>query len=352
MSYIGNVPTTAAFPFDQFSGNGSTTAFTLSYAPAGATSIIVSISGVVQNPNTYSVSGTTLTFTPAPPTGTSNIAVLYLGLPVVATLTPGNTAYFSSSVFTATASQTVFTPSGTYQVGFINVIRNGSQLAPADYTATNGTTVTLVNPCTAGDTVVIEVFNLTSLTGALPLTGGTVTGATTFNAAVTGTSFSTATGTLYPLVSGTAVSASGTSVDFTGIPSWAKRVTVMFNVVSTSGTSNYLVQVGNSTPTTSGYVSVSTYATTTGTVGGTSSTAGMVLFAGTATNQIFGSFTLVNVSGNIWVGTGVTADTVAATFVITSSGRVSLASALNMVRITTVNGTDTFDAGTINIMWE
>ena len=176
MSYVGNVPTTAAFPFDQFSGNGSTTAFTLSYAPAGTTSIIVSISGVVQNPNTYSVSGTTLTFTPAPPTGTSNIAVLYLGLPVVATLTPGNTAYFSSSVFTATASQTVFTPSGTYQVGFINVIRNGSQLAPADYTATNGTTVTLANPCTAGDTVVIEVFNLTSLTGALPLTGGNVTG--------------------------------------------------------------------------------------------------------------------------------------------------------------------------------
>lgn len=184
MSYVGNVPTTASFPFDQFSGNGSTTAFTLSYAPAGATSIIVSISGVVQNPNTYSVSGTTLTFTPAPPTGTNNIAVLYLGLPVVATLTPGNTAYFSSSVFTATAGQTVFTPSGTYQTGFINVIRNGSQLAPADYTATNGTTVTLASACTAGDTVVIEVFNLTSISGALPLTGGTVTGATTFNSTV------------------------------------------------------------------------------------------------------------------------------------------------------------------------
>lgn len=176
MSYVGNTPTTASFPFDQFSGNGSTTAFTLSYAPAGSTSIIVSISGVVQNPNTYSVSGTTLTFTPAPPTGTNNIAVLYLGLPVVATLTPGNTAYFSSSVFTATASQTVFTPSGTYQTGFINVIRNGSQLAPADYTATNGTTVTLANPCTAGDTVVIEVFNLVSIANALPATGGNVTG--------------------------------------------------------------------------------------------------------------------------------------------------------------------------------
>jgi hypothetical protein len=185
MSYIGAQPTTGSFPFDQFSGNGSTTAFTLTYAPASTTSIIVAISGVVQNPNLYSVIGTTITFSPAPPTGTNNISVLYLGLPVIGVASPGNTAYFSSTSFTATASQTTFTPSGSYQVGFINVIRNGSQLAPADYTATNGTTVTLLNACTAGDIVVIEVYTLTSISNALPLTGGTVTGATTFNSNVT-----------------------------------------------------------------------------------------------------------------------------------------------------------------------
>ena len=95
MAYIGSEPTTAAFPFDQFSGNGSTTAFTLSYAPAGATSIIVSISGVVQNPNTYSVSGTTLTFSPAPPTGTGNISVLFLGLPVVTVATANKVPFFT-----------------------------------------------------------------------------------------------------------------------------------------------------------------------------------------------------------------------------------------------------------------
>jgi hypothetical protein len=185
MSYIGAQPTTASFPFDQFSGNGSTTAFTLTYAPASATSIIVAISGVVQNPNLYSVIGTTITFSPAPPTGTNNISVLYLGLPVIGVSSPGNTAYFSSTSFTATASQTTFTPSGSYQVGFINVIRNGSQLAPADYTATNGTTVVLNNACTAGDIVVIEVYTLTSISNALPLTGGTVTGASTFNSTLT-----------------------------------------------------------------------------------------------------------------------------------------------------------------------
>jgi hypothetical protein len=185
MSYIGAQPTTASFPFDQFSGNGSTTAFTLTYAPASTTSIIVAISGVVQNPNLYSVIGTTITFSPAPPAGTNNISVLYLGLPVIGVSSPGNTAYFSSTSFTATGGQTTFTPSGSYQVGFINVIRNGSQLAPADYTATNGTTVVLNNACTAGDIVVIEVYTLTSISNALPLTGGTVTGASTFNSTLT-----------------------------------------------------------------------------------------------------------------------------------------------------------------------
>jgi hypothetical protein len=184
MSYIGNVPTTAAFPFDQFSGDGTTTAFTLTYAPASTTSIIVAISGVVQNPNLYSVIGTTITFSPAPPTGTNNISVLYLGLPVIGVSSPGNTAYFSSTSFTATGGQTTFTPSGSYTPGFINVIRNGAQLAPANYTATNGTTVVLANACTAGDIVVIEVFTLTSISNALPLTGGTVTGQSTFNAGV------------------------------------------------------------------------------------------------------------------------------------------------------------------------
>lgn len=83
MSYIGNVPTTASFPFDQFSGTGSQTAFTLSQAPASTSSILVVVSGVTQNPNTYSVSGTTLTFTGAPPSGTNNIGVLFLGLPAI-----------------------------------------------------------------------------------------------------------------------------------------------------------------------------------------------------------------------------------------------------------------------------
>ena len=186
MSYIGAEPTTAAFPFDQFSGDGTTTAFTLTYAPASTTSIVVAISGVVQNPNLYSVVGTTLTFSPAPPSGTSNIAVLYLGLPVIGSSSPGNTAFLSATDLTATASQTVFASAGSYTPGFVQVYRNGARLGAADFTATNGTTITLTNAATAGDLVTIEYYTLTSLTNALPLTGGTVTGTVTFNSAITG----------------------------------------------------------------------------------------------------------------------------------------------------------------------
>ena len=184
MSYIGAEPTTAAFPFDQFSGDGTTTAFTLTYAPASATSIVVAISGVMQNPNLYSVVGTTLTFSPAPPTGTNNISVLYLGLPVIGSSSPGNTAFLSATDLTATAGQTVFASAGSYTPGFVQVFRNGARLGNADFTATNGTTITLANAATAGDLVTIEYYTLTSLTNALPLTGGTVTGSTTFNTGV------------------------------------------------------------------------------------------------------------------------------------------------------------------------
>jgi len=204
MSYIGNTPTTAAFPFDQFTGNGTTTSFTLTYAPAGSTSIIVAISGVVQNPNNYSVIGTTIAFSPAPPTGANNISVLYLGLPVIGVSNPGNTAFMSNTDLTATAGQTVFASAGSYTVGFVSVFRNGSRLGNADFTATNGTTITLATGAAAGDLITIQYYTLTSLTNALPLTGGTVTGSTTFNSAVTinGASASSFTGMKNRIING------------------------------------------------------------------------------------------------------------------------------------------------------
>jgi len=171
MPYIGNPIYQSAFVVDQFSGNGSTTAFTMSVAPAGVTNVLVAVSGVLQDPSTYGVVGNTITFSAAPPTGTGNISCRYLGVPASGVTT---TAYRTVTDFTATASQTTFTPP-SYTVGFINVYRNGSRLGNADYTATNGTTVVLATGATSGDLVTVESFLVSSVLNAIPNTAGAVT---------------------------------------------------------------------------------------------------------------------------------------------------------------------------------
>jgi hypothetical protein len=170
MSYIGNEPLSVAFLTDTFSGNGSTVAFTMSVAPANTSSILVAITGVVQDPSTYSVSGTTLTFSAAPPSGTSNISVRYLGIPASGVTT---TAYRTVTDTTATNGQTTFTiPS--YTVGYVDVFRNGVRLAAADFTATTGTTIVLVNPASAGDTITTVSFYVSSVLNAIPATNNSV----------------------------------------------------------------------------------------------------------------------------------------------------------------------------------
>jgi len=170
MPYIGQSPTQSAFVVDTFSGNGSTTAFTMSVAPANTASVLVAVSGVLQDPSTYSVTGLTLTFSAAPPTGTANISVRYLGIPASGVTT---TAYSTRTEFTATASQTTFTPP-SYTVGFIQVYRNGVLLGSADYTATNGTTVVLAVGATSGDLVTTISFLVSSVLNAIPNTPASV----------------------------------------------------------------------------------------------------------------------------------------------------------------------------------
>jgi hypothetical protein len=151
----------------------------MTVAPANTSSIIVAVTGVLQDPSTYSVSGTTLTFSAAPPSGTSNISVRYLGIPASGVTT---TAYRTVTNTTATAGQTSFTiPS--YTVGYVDVYRNGVYLPTSDYTATTGTTVVLNNAATVGDTITTISFYVSSVLNALPTTGGTIGG----NLVITGT---------------------------------------------------------------------------------------------------------------------------------------------------------------------
>jgi hypothetical protein len=174
---------------------------------------------------------------------------------------------------------------------------------------------------------------------------------TTFAGTVTATgTVAGSTGTLYPLTSGTAVaSTSGTAIDFTGIPSWAKRITVMFNGVSTNGGSNYIIQIGSGSFTTSGYASGSIESGSTR----AAYTTGFGILSSNAGNALYGHMVLTNVSANAWVSSLNSVILQAGVYyAITGAGGISLSGTLDRVRITTVNGTDTFDAGSINILYE
>ena len=149
-----------------------------------------------------------------------------------------------------------------------------------------------------------------------------------------------------PFTSGTAVATtSGTSIDFTSIPSWVKRITVMLNVVSTSGTARPIIQLGSGSVEVTGYVgayfdgSLSAYSS------------GFIFSGALATNTVSGMLTLVNMGSNIWAMGGVINLNSGGTLV-QLSGMKTLAGALDRVRFTTSNGTDTFDAGSVNILYE
>ena len=157
------------------------------------------------------------------------------------------------------------------------------------------------------------------------------------------------------LQSGTAVaSTSGTSIDFTGIPSWAKRITVMFNGVSTNGSSIPQIQLGDSGGIeNTGYTgNGSLISDTANSPITTSSSTGFILNGtGAATYIMSGRLELTLLNSNTWVlSSCMGLDSLSV--VILGGGSKTLSSSLDRIRITTVNGTDTFDAGSINIMWE
>ena len=162
-------------------------------------------------------------------------------------------------------------------------------------------------------------------------------------------------GAVLGITSGTAVaSTSGTSIDFTGIPSWVKRVTIAFYGVSTNGTSPPQIQLGAGSVTTSGYSGTNAVVNAAPGVVVFSTGFGIGLNTGTwsAAITVSGSVTLTAVGSNVWTCAGVISRTDGTAWTFLTSGSVGLSGVLDRVRLTTANGTDTFDAGTINILYE
>ena len=186
------------------------------------------------------------------------------------------------------------------------------------------------------DTGNLSVTGTSTLTGSIGnVTAGTVTAST---------------GVLYPIVSGTAqASTSGTSIDFTGIPSWVKRISIVFSGVSLNASGVMLVQLGSGSITSTGYTSggwqsSATYATATN---------GMLVGAGQLAASVqHGVYTLALLTGNTWVGSGTIADSSGNAYHGVGGGTIALSGTLDRIRVTTATGTPTFDAGSINIQYE
>jgi len=199
-----------------------------------------------------------------------------------------------------------------------------------------------------GITTPLDVEIQGSTSGSITLAAPAVAGSSVITFP-TGTGTASINGLSTNIVSGTTVaSTSGTSIDFTGIPSWVKRITVMFEGVSTNGASNRLIQIGSGSFTTTGYVSSSSYISTT--VNTASSTAGFIIWDDSAAFILSGHMVLTLMGSNKWISSHV--GKVATTQNCIGGGNVSLSNTLDRIRITTVNGTDAFDAGSINILYE
>jgi hypothetical protein len=192
---------------------------------------------------------------------------------------------------------------------------------------------------------------------SLVLTGSTSGSCTLQEQAVAGTTtltLPTFSGTVGLLVSGTAVaSTSGTSIDFTSIPAGVRRVTVLGQGVSTNGTSAIIWRVGSGSIVSTGYQSTLTSfaASSSSTVNSTNTTA-FDINNGSAAAGIYNFKCTIELLGsNIYIATALVgrADGAAG---FQETGAITLSGALDRVRITTVGGTDTFDAGSINILYE
>lgn len=299
-----SLPVTVPFTF----GNATTTQ-SLSSLDTNFTTITNSVNGLTNGASQINVASISAT-------GTANATTYLRGDGAWATVTGGGGSNGTVTSINATST-------------------NGFSFTGGPVTTSGTLTLSVPAPGTSGNVLTSNGTVWSSSSGAYPLTSSTV------NA-----------GGANPFPS----TAGPTSVDFTSIPTWVKRITVMFSGVSTSGTSNIQIQIGSGSVTTSGYVSAAGYAGSTNSAGSGTITSGHGIdgLNSTAAWVRYGSCRIENITGNAWVfshSLGLLSS--GAPYFIGGGGiSPALSGALDRIRITTVSGTDLFDAGSINILYE
>jgi len=279
-------------------------------------------------------------------TTTSTAATITSGTITNLASTTGTIATLNSTTGTIA---TLVASAGTFAGSLVNVtagtIGNFSTTLAGDFTISQGTGTLGTTAVTAG-----SYGSVTAIPFITVDAKGRITSATTGTFSSTPADGSITPAKLsQPFTSGTVVaSTGGTAIDFTGIPNWVKEVTVSFSEVSTDGASNYLFQLGDS-----GGIEDSGYnACGSNYVAVTTSTSGFPFHNNSSTFAQGGFIKFANLSGNTWAGNGNFGQIAGGGQVISIGGNKTLSGVLDRVRITTVNGIDTFDNGTINIMYE
>jgi len=396
---IAAPPVVGVLYTNTFTGTGFQPSFMLSKIPASIDNTQVFIDGIYQPKSGYTLNGNILTFSPAPADGsdievsigvpsTSNIVTVADGAistVKLADLAVATGKIADNAVTTPKISQFSVTSSkiaaSAITSGLIaNAAVTNAKLAQlsvtADKIADESISTSKIAPLAViGDriannsisTVKIQDNSITSakiadqsiVTSKLAeaavteskIADNAVATAKIPDSAVTTSKIASAAVTpeklSKPFTLGTAqATTSGTSINFTGIPSWVKRITVMISGVSTNGSSDFIARIGGV-----GGIENTGYASDqSDRGGGVSSTTGFILTrTTTARSALQGVLTFYNISGNSWVSSSNIAIQGNVSF---AAGSKMISDKLTQIQITTVNETDIFDAGLISISYE